>query len=246
MSPDSTAYVKPINPQSWNLYAYARNNPLLYVDPAGNTVSLANCQDKNKCVQVLTNAAQLPKGVTAEIDKNGNLVLKGDLSKIKGGNALRLEQLVNSDKTANFSIGDTAPELGGGTQPVGGGASGLTSQGFNQNFSVVQSDPSTVDSGDLSTGAYISADGTFDHNGPIPGADIEETAAHELLGHVWADLLGGQAAGTEGNKREALIAQDRVRNTDPTRGLKIYHQREGVDLVRPQDLPRITNPGDKP
>jgi len=101
---------------------------------------------------------------------------------------------------------------------------------------VVQADPSKVDSGDLSTEAYLTPDGTFDHNGPIPGADIEEAAAHELLGHVWADLLGGKALGTDENKREALIAEDRVRNTDPTRGLKIYHQKEGSDLIRPQDL----------
>lgn len=94
MSPDSTAYVKPINSQSWNLYAYAMNNHPLYVDPTGNTVSLANCQDQKKCIQVLTNAAQLPKGVTATVDKKGNLKLEGDLSKIKGGNAARLLQLV--------------------------------------------------------------------------------------------------------------------------------------------------------
>jgi hypothetical protein len=42
ISADSTAYAKPISPQSWNLYAYARNNPLLYTDPSGHTVALAN------------------------------------------------------------------------------------------------------------------------------------------------------------------------------------------------------------
>jgi RHS repeat-associated protein len=244
MTPDSMAYSGPLNPQSWNLYAYARNNPLLYVDPAGNTVSLANCQNKDQCAQVLAKAAMLPKGVTAGVDKKGNLVLKGDLSKIKGGNALRLLQLVQSDKTANFWIGDWAPAPeGGASLPVGGGFSGVTDQGYNQNFAVVQSDPSTVDSGDLS-GVFLGPDGSITP-GNIPGTDIEEAAAHELLGHVWADLLGGARAGTASNLREALIAEDRVRNTDPSRGLKIYHQ-QSVELIRVSDLPRITNPGNKP
>jgi RHS repeat-associated protein len=248
MSPDSTAYIKPINPQNWNLYAYALNNPLIYVDPTGHTVSLANCKDQNQCVSVLAKAGQLPDGVKATVDKKGNLKLEGDLSKIKGGNALRLLQLVNSDKTANFSIGDRSPLPGGGTQPVGGGASGTPSEGFALSFSVVQSDPSKVDSGDLS-GVFLGKDGSIS-TGQIPGADEEETAAHELLGHVYAELIGGQPAIVNGqvnpgNLREALIAEDRVRNTDPSRGLKIRHQDSG-QLIRSSDLPRITNPGSQP
>jgi len=182
------------------------------------------------------------------VDKKGNLKLEGDLSKIKGGNALRLLQLVNSDKTANFSIGDRSPLPGGGTQPVGGGASGTPSEGFATSFSVVQADPSKVDSGDLS-GVFLGKDGSIT-TGQIPGADEEETAAHELLGHVWAELIGGQPAiaggqVNAGNLREALIAEDRVRNTDPSRGLKIRHQDSG-QLIRPSDVPRITNPGSQP
>jgi RHS repeat-associated protein len=244
MSPDSTAYVKPVKPQTWNLYAYARNNPILYTNPSGNTVVLTNCEDKAKCAAVLAEAAQLPPGVTAGVDKNGNLTLSGDTSKIKGGNALRLLQLVNSQKTANFWIGDKAPGLDKGqTQDIKGGLSGTKSQGYDQNFSVVQSDPSKVDSHDLG-GVFLQSDGSTPA-GRIPGSDIAEAAAHELLGHVWADLVGGVAAGTEGNLKEALIAEDRVRNTDPSRGLKVRHQ-DSDQLITPADLPRITNPGNQP
>jgi hypothetical protein len=77
---------------------------------------------------------------------------------------------------------------------------------------------------------------------------VSHPPAHELLGHVWADLIGGQSAGTQGNMLEALIAEDRVRNTDPSRGIKVRHQdhSDSIQLVRPNELHRITNPGNQP
>jgi RHS repeat-associated protein len=42
MSPDDfTKDTHVADPQSWNLYAYARNNPLRYVDPTGNTATVS-------------------------------------------------------------------------------------------------------------------------------------------------------------------------------------------------------------
>ena len=36
------------DPQSWNLYAYVRNNPLRYVDPSGNEVELLGNEEERK------------------------------------------------------------------------------------------------------------------------------------------------------------------------------------------------------
>jgi RHS repeat-associated protein len=36
------------DPQSWNLYAYARNNPLKYVDPTGDAIELTGDEDQRK------------------------------------------------------------------------------------------------------------------------------------------------------------------------------------------------------
>ena len=63
----------------------------------------------------------------------------------------------------------------------------------------------------------------------IPGANLAETTAHELLGHVWGELAAGHTAypsGTPGsalNKQDAVKAENAVRATDPSRGQKTKH-----------------------
>jgi RHS repeat-associated protein len=38
----------PVDPASWNLYTYVRNNPLAYVDPDGEEVYSTNLTDDEK------------------------------------------------------------------------------------------------------------------------------------------------------------------------------------------------------
>jgi hypothetical protein len=57
----------------------------------------------------------------------------------------------------------------------------------------------------------------------IPWANFGEKTAHELMGHVWGELIGGHPAGTAENKQDALKAENEVRATDPSRGQKTQH-----------------------
>jgi hypothetical protein len=54
----------------------------------------------------------------------------------------------------------------------------------------------------------------------VPESNTGEEFAHEVLGHIWGELLGGAPAGTRANMRDSIIAEDAVRALDPTRGQK--------------------------
>jgi RHS repeat-associated protein len=49
-SPDpenASAFLYPDDPQSWNAYAYGRNNPLAYTDPTGESYQICDANGKN-------------------------------------------------------------------------------------------------------------------------------------------------------------------------------------------------------
>jgi RHS repeat-associated protein len=251
MSPDSTAYSSSHNPQSWNLYAYTLNNPLKYVDPTGNTVEVTQCTDKEKCAQVLgaaTGSKEAAARVTTEnktvqapwykrifgikTEQKTFIKIEGDIKSFRGlsSNAAKLADLVETKTNVKFSISPTTQVVPlGGQVTTPGAFAGTPSLGFSEPFAVVAPNPAPFDQ---DTRGLIGG-----QVGEIPGANLQEAAAHELLGHMWAELFGGQAAGTTGNARAAVVAENEVRKTDPSRGLKIRHGAFG-QVIRREDLPK--------
>jgi RHS repeat-associated protein len=103
------------NPQSWNLYAYARNNPLKYVDRTGEAIELVGtAEEREKQLRALQQAVGSKAGAylyqNPEKDKNGNLTGRtfvGVLSGGPSGKGADFASINGASKALSGVIGDT-------------------------------------------------------------------------------------------------------------------------------------------
>ncbi len=241
MSPDSPSYSNRKNPQSWNLYAFALNNPVTFIDADGHKVecvgNVEQCRKDaakatGKDVQVQT-VQDKPNWFQRLFHMQGTthnyLTIPGDTSKFApGSNAAKLAALIADPRTVTVSYNVSrynlpTPSLFGQPQNINGGSTSFTEQqGYsfqayidplNQSWNGKPFDQDAVDQG-------------------LPQANTAEEFGHEVLGHIWGEMIAGDLAGTRANMRDSIIGENAVRALDPTRGQKGVESHHGY-----QDLP---------
>jgi|SRR5579884_3284317 len=103
-SPDEPfIWADPENPQSWNLYAYGLNNPLVYSDPTGHEPceNGINPENGNICTVVV-----LPK------PKEQPIITKADLNPLDDGPPLAFQGFVNLVLNGQVKRGSAQLALG--------------------------------------------------------------------------------------------------------------------------------------
>jgi RHS repeat-associated protein len=160
---------RPEDPQSWNLYGYVRNNPLVHVDPTGmKAISAEECKNNPDCVSVPINVIY---DQNAQIfDGDGN-VLSAVQSKVDDQIAAAQDAYGNALVSFDISYSTGAIQNSGQSQTVSGTQPGI-------NVVVTDSRDSFVPGGAMEAGgrALIRLNA---------GTSDRSTLSHEL-GHVLA------------------------------------------------------------
>jgi RHS repeat-associated protein len=240
ISPDSPSYSNHNNPQSWNLYAFALNNPVTFRDADGHKVECvgnveqcrkdaARATRKNVQVQTVQDKPNwLQRLFHMEGTTHNYLTIQGDTGSFApGSNAARLAGLIADSRTVTVDYTGVKPGTWTENGEVlhGGSDSRTPSQGWaptawidpNRTPGVVY-DQDAVDQG-------------------VPQSNTAEEFGHEVLGHIWGELLGDAPSGTRANMRDSISAEDAVRALDPTRGQKGLESHHNYNDM-PPDSPK--------
>jgi len=100
----------PQDPQSWNLYSYARNNPLKYVDASGNAIELnGNADEREKLLQALQEAVGKKAGAylypNPEKDEDGKLTGRYFVGVLSGGPSGKGQDFAEINGASNLLSG---------------------------------------------------------------------------------------------------------------------------------------------
>jgi RHS repeat-associated protein len=117
MSPDVPLLDQhPGDPQSWNLYGYVRNNPLVNIDPDGRICifGFGTCNEKNPPPPDAPAAPSVPQGAPGSA--TFNLVTAQDKARTNPAN--QPEATGERRTFCNFSVCQTAQALGAPMEPL--------------------------------------------------------------------------------------------------------------------------------
>jgi RHS repeat-associated protein len=224
MSPDSIANDWELrNPQTWNRYAYARNNPLIYVDPDGAAVELicigVNSDDckaqREKALKALQEAVRDKEAASRlyikEVKEGDNtryfVGIKGavgDFMKL-GDTSHDLANLVQDKQVVEFGLTKQDLSEWGGAVTYDKGEAG------NQNVRVLVN-PDEADIATERLGATVLGQTRFGGQGGSPPWRIRSMTPEIMIWHEFGHAWGSIHGRTDGKSGlEAAAWENRMR-----------------------------------
>jgi RHS repeat-associated protein len=187
-----------LNPQSWNLYSYVRNNPLRFVDPSGERIELIGEDEeaRKRALAVIASGVSKEAASHLRIDavkENGEMHYYvgvdnglGNFSKM-GDTASDLAKMIGAKPTVEFGVTDKALPGKGAGEAAYTYAPGEIG---NQNVRVLVN-PAEVNNASVTFSTNMIQRSKF-ASGMLRDLTTVGAAWHEF-GHAWAMWMDMQA-----------------------------------------------------